>query len=58
MPKRPLKSEKYRESAAELRRMAQRTASAEIRAELLVLAERYDRLATRAEPQKTRDPPG
>ena len=58
MPKGPLKSEKYRESAAELRHMAQRAASAEIRAELLALAERYDRLATRAEPKENRDPPG
>jgi hypothetical protein len=50
------KSEQYRDSAAELRLMAQRAASAEIRAELLALAERYDRLATRAEPKD--DQPG
>jgi hypothetical protein len=38
--------------------MAQRASSAEIRGELLALAERYDRLATRAEQKETRDPPG
>jgi hypothetical protein len=54
----PPKSDQYRDSAAELRRMAQHAASAAVRAELLALAERYDRLATRAEAKKTRDPPG
>ncbi len=40
--------EHYRETAEEIRQVAARVSSDEIRDELLLLAERYERLAARA----------
>ena len=41
-------AERYRDTAEEIRLVAQRTRSPEIRIELFDLAERYDRMATHA----------
>ena len=54
MPQEPPPQQQYRDTAERLRRMVQNTTAPEIRAELLALAERYERLAARAE-AKQRD---
>jgi hypothetical protein len=42
-------AERYRDTAEEIRLLAQRTRSAEIRVELFDLADRYERMAVHAE---------
>jgi hypothetical protein len=49
-------SGEYRARARELREMAETTHDPSARAELLVLAGRYDRLAARAEDQEREKP--
>jgi hypothetical protein len=43
------RADQYRDTANEIREVAQRAQSDEIRAELMMLAERFERLAARTE---------
>ena len=46
------RADQYRDTATEIREIAQRTQSDEIRNELMTLAERFERLAARTEKLK------